>query len=70
MTATVAPGSTFAVLNHRADAGGDAAADQRGAVERHVVADFHDGVFVHQHAFGERRQVQELEHRLTARGQP
>ena len=52
-------------VDHRADAGRDAAADQRRAVERHVGADLHDGVFVHQHVLGERRQVQELEYRLS-----
>ena len=50
----------FGGVDHGADAGGDAAADQRGAIERHVGADLHDRVFVHQHAFGERRQIQEL----------
>ena len=41
-TATVEPGSTSRRVEHGADAGRDAAADQRGAVERHVVADLHD----------------------------
>ena len=49
-------------VDHRAEAGGDAAADQRGPVERHVVADFDQGVLVDQHVFGERRQREELVH--------
>jgi hypothetical protein len=35
-------------------AGDDAAADQRRQFKRHVLADFDDGVFVHQHLLGER----------------
>ena len=64
MTATVEPGSTCGGAEHRADAGGDAAADERGAVERHVVADLHQRVLVHEHLLGERAAVDELVHRL------
>ena len=59
-TATVEPGAMRGGVQHRADAGGDAAADQRGAVERHVVANLHDGVLVHEHPFGIGREVGEL----------
>ena len=38
-TTTFAPGSTFAGVDHRADAGGDAAADVADLVERRVLAD-------------------------------
>ena len=36
-----------------AEAGDDAAADQGGAVQGHLVLDLHDGVFMYQHLFGE-----------------
>ena len=39
-TATVEPGSILRGVEHRADAGGDAASDQRGAIERHLVGIF------------------------------
>ena len=71
ITATVSPALTPGGIHHRAVAGDDAAADQRGQFERHVLADFDDGVFVHQHLLGERRQVEELVELLRARpGQP
>ena len=60
ITATVSPGRTFAVFDHRADAGGDAAADERGLVERHVGPDLHEHVLVHEQLLGEARQVGEL----------
>ena len=47
-------------VHDRAVAGDDAAADQRREIERHVLADFDDGVFVHQHLLGERREIEEL----------
>ncbi|MNM95684.1 hypothetical protein D3C81_1081390 [compost metagenome] len=52
-------------IDHRAGAGGDGAADQRGAVQWHVAPDCHAGVFVHEHLLGEGRQVGELRHRLV-----
>ena len=36
----------------RADTGGDAASDERGAFERHVFPDLDHAVFVHQHLLG------------------
>ena len=47
-------------VERRAEAGRDAAADQRRAVERHVGADLHQRVLVHEHALGEGREVREL----------
>src|SRR5262249_48369453 len=47
-------------VEDRAKAGGDAAADQRDLVERHVAPDADDGVLVHEHALGERAQMDEL----------
>src|SRR3990170_1254646 len=52
-----------------ANAGHHAAADQGGAVQRHVLADGHAGVLVDQHLLGEGRQVQVLDHRALGRGQ-
>ncbi len=63
ITATVSPGRTLAGVDHRAHAGGHAAADQGGAVERHVLADGDAGVLVDQHLLGEGREVQVLVHR-------
>ena len=47
-------------VEHGADAGNDATADQRGAVERHVLADLYDRILVDQHLLGEGRHVEEL----------
>ena len=60
ITATVSPAVHLRRVDHRAVAGDDAAADQRREFERHVLADFHDGVLVHQHLLGEGREVEEL----------
>ena len=57
-------------VHHRADAGGHAAADERGLVERHVGPDLHEQVLVHEQLLGEARQVHELEHGLIAAPQP
>ena len=71
ITATVSPAVNLGGVHHRAVAGDDAAADQRREIERHVLADFDDGVLVHQHLLGEGRQVEELVELLRARpGQP
>ncbi|MNF46167.1 hypothetical protein D3C84_273220 [compost metagenome] len=56
-------------VEHRAGAGGDRATEQGGAVQRHVAADRHAGVFVHQHLLGEPGQVDELRHRFVHVGQ-
>ena len=50
---------------HRADAGGDAASDERRAIERDVLADFHDRVLMQQHLLAVRRNVEELVDRLA-----
>src|SRR5262249_56750133 len=47
-------------VEHGADAGGHAAADQGRAIERHVVADLHQTALVDQHLLGVRREVGEL----------
>ena len=47
-------------MDGRADAGGDATADERGAIQGHVFADLHQRVFMHQHLLRERTQVGEL----------
>ena len=43
-----------------------AASDQSCQLERHVAADLHDRIFVHQHLLGERRQIEKLMHQLSA----
>jgi hypothetical protein len=53
-------GRDFCGIDHRAVAGDDAATDQRGKLQRHVLADFDDRILVHQHLLGERRQVEKL----------
>ena len=55
-------------VDHRADARGNGAANQRRTVERHVGADLGECMFMHEHLFRERRQVQELVDRLVTRG--
>ncbi len=50
----------FSGVDDGAHAGGHPAADQRGAVERHVVADLHHRVLVDEHHLCERAQVGEL----------
>ncbi|MCY1219918.1 hypothetical protein D9M72_319120 [compost metagenome] len=50
-------------MDHRAHAGGDRTADQRGAVQRHVAPYCHQRVLMDQHLLGKGRQVQELVHR-------
>ena len=57
-------------VDDRAVAGDDAAADQAGEVERHVVAHLHERVLVDDHLLGERRQVEELVEVLALPGQP
>ncbi|MNX54432.1 hypothetical protein D3C86_851600 [compost metagenome] len=51
-------------IEHRASASGDGATEQSGAVQRHVAADRHAGVFMHQHLLGKPGQVDELRDRL------
>ena len=70
ITATVSPGADLRGVHHRADAGRDAAADERGLVERHVGPDLHEHVLVHEQLLGEARQVEELEDGLVAAPQP
>src|ERR1700760_1042112 len=53
-------GRHFRRIHHGTIAGDDAAADQRGELQRHVIPDFDDGVFVHQHLLGKRREIEEL----------
>ena len=57
-------------VEHGAHPGRDAASDERGAVQRHVVADLHQRVFMHQHLLGVRRKVGKLAHRLALERQP
>ena len=59
ITATVSPGRTLEVWITAPTPVITAAADQGGAVERHVLADRHAGVLVDQHLLGEGRQVQD-----------
>ena len=54
------PGVDFGGVEDRAETGGDGAADQRRAIERHLVADLHQGVLVDEHHLGEGREAQEL----------
>ena len=70
ITATVVAGAHLRGVHHRADAGGDAAADERGLVERHVGPDLHEQVLVHEQLLGEARQVGELVDGLVAAPQP
>ena len=57
-------------MEHRADTGHHAAADQRAAIQRHVVAHLHHRMFVHQHLLGERGQVHRLVQHLALPGEP
>ena len=57
-------------VEHRADAGGDAAADQRGAVERNLLGDFHQRVLMHEHVFRVGREVRELANHLALLREP
>ena len=52
-------------IEHRADAGHHAAADQRGAVQRDARVDLHHGMLVHQHLLGEHREVERLVQHLA-----
>src|SRR5271163_983019 len=45
---------------HRADASGDAASDERRAIERDILAAFHDRVLMQQHLLAVGRNVEEL----------
>jgi hypothetical protein len=56
-------------VEHGADAGGDAAADEGGAVQRHLHVDLHERVLVHQHLLGVRGEVGELVHGLAVPGE-
>src|SRR5262249_31397369 len=49
---------------------GNATAEQRSAIEGHLIADFHAGVFVNEHLLCEGRQVQKLKHVLPVLGEP
>ena len=57
-------------VEHGAHPGGNAASDKRGAVQRHVVADFNQRVFVHQHLLGVSRKVGKLAHQLALDRKP
>ena len=62
-TATVWPGLEPRAPQRRADAGEDAAAHERGAVERQVGVDLHHRVLVQQHALGVAADAGELPER-------
>ena len=70
ITATVAAGLHLRRMEHRADTGHHAATHQRAAIERHVVAHLHHGMLVHQHVFGEGREVERLVQHLALPGEP
>ena len=57
-------------VEHRAEAGRDAAAEQRGEVERHLRRDPHGRRLVHEQLLREARHVQELVHLGAAAVQP
>ena len=57
-------------MNYGTDASGDAATDQCGTIKRHIFPNFGDSVFVDQHVFRERREVQELSDRRSFLGEP
>ncbi len=63
----VLAGRDLCGIHDGAVAGDDAATDQRRQIERHVLADFDDGVFVHQHLLGEGRQIEKLIQFLRSR---
>ena len=65
-TIAFAPGSTLAVLMHRADAGGDAAADVADLVERRVLADLRDRDLGQHGEVREGRAAHVVMHRLAA----
>jgi hypothetical protein len=53
-------GGDLGGVHHRAIAGDDAAADQRRQLQRHVLADFDDGILVHQHLLGKGGKIEKL----------
>src|SRR5262249_11710409 len=57
-------------IEDRAEARGDAAADQRRAVERDVAADSDEGVLVHEHPLREGAEMHELDDRLAVLREP
>ena len=61
-TATVAPGSTFAVLQHRADPRGHGAAEQAHGLERRVLADLRQRDLRQHRALGEGRGAHVVVH--------
>src|SRR5581483_3659021 len=54
------PGLHLRGVQRRAEPGGDATADDRGAIQRVVGIDLHQRVLVDEHLFGEPAQVREL----------
>ena len=60
ITATVLPGSTWAVRNTAPMPVSTRAADERGPVERDVVGDLHHRPLVHEHLLGEPAEAGEL----------
>jgi hypothetical protein len=57
-------------VNDGADAREDTAADQGRAVQRHVRTNLHNGILMHEHLLGERRQVRELMNQLALQPEP
>src|SRR5207248_641449 len=64
------PGLEPRAAQRRADTGQDAAADERGAVERDLRIDAHDRVLVQQHLLGIARDADELTERRAVLRQP
>ena len=60
MTATVLPGSTWAVRNTAPVPVSTPQPIERGPVERDVLGDLHDGPLVHEHLLGEAAEAGEL----------
>ncbi len=63
ITSTLSPGRTAAVRMHRADSGGDAAAQQRSEVEGQCIVDRHHRRGRQQRLFGQRPDAHRRPHR-------
>ena len=69
-TTTRAPGLDLRGVHHRADAGGDAAADVADLVERRVLADLRQRDLRQHGEVGERRGAHVVHHRRATAGEP
>jgi hypothetical protein len=60
------PWGDFRGVDHRPNARGHAAANEGGFIKGHILADLHNGVFMHQELFSIGREIGELMHHFPA----